>query len=169
MRALWVHPHPIMRHSRDSIATSSLAPLAALRFCRTPQLVPTELLAADLPGHGTNIAIPSPRPHDTCRPVAVGRLRLFFFVYSLLACDLWRSWREYVRSVSCPLSAQWRLVASTPFALRPGLSRECVVRTKKTTKGKKASVQNKRKGHRKSVAQSAPLRRSRRCHEVGRG
>ena len=46
----------------------------------------------------------------------------FFFVYSLLACDLWRSWREYVQSVSCPQSAQWRHVASTPFALRPGLS-----------------------------------------------
>jgi len=37
---------------------------------------------------------------------------------------------------------QWRLVASTPFALRPGLSREYVARTKKITKGKKASVQN---------------------------
>jgi len=24
----------------------------------------------------------------------------FFFVYSVLACDLWRSWREYVQSVS---------------------------------------------------------------------
>ena len=45
-----------------------------------------------------------------------------FFVYSLLACDLWRSWRGYVQSVSCPQSAQWRLIASTPFALRPGLS-----------------------------------------------
>jgi len=35
------------------------------------------------------------------------------FVYSLLACDLWRSWRDYVQSSSCPLSAQWRHVAST--------------------------------------------------------
>jgi len=48
----------------------------------------------------------------------------FFFVYSLLACDLCRSWRGYVQSVFCPLSVQWRLVASTLFALHPGLSQE---------------------------------------------
>ena len=57
-----------------------------------------------------------------------------FFVYSLLGCGLCRSWRGYVQSVSCPLSAQWRLVASTLFALRPGLSREYVARTKEITK-----------------------------------
>jgi len=34
---------------------------------------------------------------------------LFFFVYSLLACDLWRSWRDYLQSISCPLSAHWRV------------------------------------------------------------
>jgi len=40
----------------------------------------------------------------------------FFFVYSLLACDLCiRSWLDYVQSVSCPVSAQWRLVASAPL------------------------------------------------------
>ena len=39
----------------------------------------------------------------------------FFFVYSLLACDLGRSWRDYVLSVSCPPSAQWRHIASTPL------------------------------------------------------
>ena len=39
----------------------------------------------------------------------------FFFIYSLLACDLWRSWRGYVQSGSCLLSAQWRHVASTPL------------------------------------------------------
>jgi len=39
----------------------------------------------------------------------------FSFVYSLLACDLWRSWRDYVQSSSCPVSAQWRHVASTPL------------------------------------------------------
>ena len=54
-------------------------------------------------------------------------LGAFFYYYSLLACDLSRSWRGYIQSVSCPLSAQWRLVASTPFALRPGLSRRCWV------------------------------------------
>jgi len=74
-------------------------------------------------------------------PASVQRLERtpveFFFVYSLLACDLMRSWRGYVQSVSCPLSAQWRLVASTPFALRPGLSREYVVRTKEITKEKR--------------------------------
>jgi len=66
----------------------------------------------------------------------------FLYFYSLLACDLMRSWRDYVQSASCPLSAQWRLVASTPFALHPGLSRECVVRNKEITKGKerRASV-----------------------------
>jgi len=57
----------------------------------------------------------------------------FFFVYSLLACDLSRSWRGYVQSVSCPLSARWRLVASTPFALRPGLSHGDVKRTGRIT------------------------------------
>jgi len=41
--------------------------------------------------------------------------RVFFFVYSLLACDLWRSWRDYVQSSSYPLSAHWRHVASTPL------------------------------------------------------
>ena len=61
---------------------------------------------------------------------------LFLFIYSLLACDLWRSWREYVQSVSCPQSAQWRLAASTPFALRPGLSQERVDAPKENDKGK---------------------------------
>ena len=44
-----------------------------------------------------------------------------------------RSWRGYLQPVSCPLSAPWRLVASTPFDLRPGLSREPVVGTKEIT------------------------------------
>jgi len=44
----------------------------------------------------------------------------FLFRYSLLACDLWRSWRGYIQSVSCPLSAQWRLVASTPLPSAQG-------------------------------------------------
>jgi len=30
----------------------------------------------------------------------------FFFVDSLLAYDLWRPWRDYMQSGSCPLSAQ---------------------------------------------------------------
>jgi len=41
--------------------------------------------------------------------------RGFFFVCSLLACDLSRSWQDYVQSVSCPLSTQWRHVASSPL------------------------------------------------------
>jgi len=45
------------------------------------------------------------------------------------------------------LSAQWRLVASTPFALRPGLSRERVVRTKgiteERTKGEERACRTK--------------------------
>ena len=54
---------------------------------------------------------------------------MVILVYPLLACDPGRSWRGYVQSVSCPLSAQWRHVASAPFALRPGLSHEVVTRT----------------------------------------
>jgi len=49
------------------------------------------------------------------------------------------------------------------------IQKEDVERTKEITKGKKASVKNKRKGHRKSVVRSAPSSRSRRRHEVGRG
>ena len=92
------------------------------------------------------------RQHDESGRLLGGIMHLpgFFFVYSLLACDLWRSWREYVQSASCPLSAQWRLVASTPFALRPGLSRECVMRTKEITKEKreKSDCVGPRKEHR---------------------
>jgi len=65
---------------------------------------------------------------------------IFFFVYSLLACDISRSWQQYAQSVSCPLSARWRLVANTPFALRPGLSHEDVMRTNGITKEREASV-----------------------------
>ena len=50
----------------------------------------------------------------------------FFFVYSLLACDL----SDHGEIMYCLLSAQWRHVASSPFALRPGLSHEDVLRTK---------------------------------------
>ena len=80
--------------------------------------------------------------HELNRPRALGDGAVatdsihsngFFFVYSLLACDLSRSWRGYVQSVSCPLSARWRLVASTPFALRPGLSHGDVKRTGRIT------------------------------------
>jgi hypothetical protein len=62
-----------------------------------------------------------------------------FFVYSLLACDLSRSWRGYVQSVSCPPSVQWRLVASAPLpsALRLGLSQRDMIRTKEMTKERK--------------------------------
>jgi len=52
-----------------------------------------------------------------CRdPMISGFCRTrIFFVYSLLACDLSRSWWDYVRSVSCPLTARWRPVASSPL------------------------------------------------------
>jgi len=40
----------------------------------------------------------------------------FFFVYSLVTrMRPIRSWRDYVQSVSCPLSAQRRHVASAPL------------------------------------------------------
>jgi len=47
--------------------------------------------------------------------IPFGRLFLkvvvrFFLFNHLLACDLTRSWRDYVQSVSCPLSARWRPV-----------------------------------------------------------
>jgi len=54
--------------------------------------------------------------------------RLFFFLFihysyaTYLDHDEGRS--PYVQSVSCPQSAQWRLAASAPFALRPGLSQK---------------------------------------------
>jgi len=47
-----------------------------------------------------------------------GRCRfcfLFFLVYLLLVCDLWRSWRDYVQFGSYPLSVQWQHTASTPL------------------------------------------------------
>jgi len=46
-------------------------------------------------------------------------LRFFLFSYSLLACDLSRSWRDYVQSVSRPLSMRWRHVASSPLPSAP--------------------------------------------------
>ena len=65
--------------------------------------------------------------------------------------------------VCCLLSAQWRHVASSPFALRPGLSREDVKRTKGSTKEREASVtdQGKKKGKqqkRNRPASTPPLR-----------
>jgi len=54
-----------------------------------------------------------------------------------------------------------------PFALRPGLSQEDVIRTKETTKERRASVKDKGKDERKALY--TPLNRSRGRHEVGRG
>jgi len=64
-----------------------------------------------------------------------------FFFYSLLACDLSISWRDYVLSVSCPLSARWRHVASSPLPCL-GLSLEDVVRTEEITKEKRGEKTN---------------------------
>ena len=64
----------------------------------------------------------------------------FFFCLFITRVRPIRSWREYVQSVSCSLSARWRLVANTPFALRPGLSHEDVMRTNGITKEREASV-----------------------------
>jgi len=87
-----------------------------------------------------------PRPYWLMAWLARHKIRkasFFFFVYSLLACDLWRSWRNYVQPSFCPLSAQWRHVASTPFALRPGLSREDMKRTKEKTTRKRERTNEK--------------------------
>ena len=74
--------------------------------------------------------------------VLVGWRRLFFLDYSLHACDLWRSWRDYVQPVSCRLSAQWRLIASTPLPSAQACPRRCVAR-QRNYKGKEASVRKR--------------------------
>ena len=99
---------------------------------------------------------------------AVSSSQRFFFCLFITRVRPMRSWRGYVQSVSCPLSTQWRLIASAPFALRPGLSQEDVKRTKGMTKERRASVRDK--GENKG--RETPARRLRRpCgrHEVRRG
>ena len=39
----------------------------------------------------------------------------FFFCLFITRVRPIRSWRDYLQSVSCPQSAQWRLVASAPL------------------------------------------------------
>jgi len=61
--------------------------------------------------------------------------RPIFFCLSILACDLYRSWRRtfypIILSAVRAVAARCKL----PFALRPGLSEEDEVRTKENTKG----------------------------------
>jgi len=54
----------------------------------------------------------------------------FFFVYSLLACDLARLCAVYFLSAVRAVAARCKL----PFALRPGLPHENAMRTKKIAK-----------------------------------
>jgi len=104
-------------------------------------------MASDEPGPGQHYALQAWKHIATLRQsgpgIVIEVFFFFFFVYSLLACDLWRSWRNYVQPSSCPLSAQWRHVASTPFALRPGLSREDMKRTKEKTTRKRERTNEK--------------------------
>jgi len=62
----------------------------------------------------------------------------------------------------CPLTAQWRHVASTTFALRPRLYR---VRTKEITKEKKEVRVWRRK---ESTKERTPNTAPRLCHSCGR-
>lgn len=64
-----------------------------------------------------------------------------FFVHSLLASTVARSWQQ---SVSSPLSAQWLHVASTTFAVRPGLPQGDVTRTKEIRRTKERD--NRKRG-----------------------
>ena len=89
----------------------------------------------------------------------------FFFVYSLLACDL-SDHGEVIYSpfpVRCPLSGAR---CKRPFALCPGLSQEVVTRTKGITKERRANTKDKGK---KRQGRLVPLRRSCQRHEVGHG
>jgi len=62
---------------------------------------------------------------------------------------------------SCPQSARWRHIASSPFALRPGLSHEDVARTKEIAK----------RETKERAKESVPtiLLHVCGCHEGGRG
>ena len=94
----------------------------------------------------------------------------FFFCLFITRMRPIRSWRGYIQSVSCLLSAQWRHAASSPFALLLRLSQEDVKRTKGSTNERKASVtgqgKNKGKQQRETAQRLHPP-----CgrHEIGRG
>jgi len=107
-----------------------------------------------------------------CLPAAVrncvydsfGFPRLFFFFQSLLACDLFRSWRyDHIDRgdvptsgpipVRCPNPASISLQAARcklPFALRQGLSQEDVECTKEITKESPPQILLLFRGHQKS-------------------
>jgi len=58
----------------------------------------------------------------------------FFFVYSYSRATYIDHGGVHFTLFSCPQSARWRLVASSLFALRPGLSQKDEKRTKEITK-----------------------------------
>ena len=58
----------------------------------------------------------------------------FFFVCSYSHASYLDHGGVHFAQFSCPLSARWRHVARSPFALRPGLSHQDITRTKETTK-----------------------------------
>jgi len=92
-------------------------------------------------------------PHSTRRSIATndhGHVRdlgaangrgaasfffFFFFCLFILAFSLSRLWRHTLPKFPSAVRAR-RLVASSPFALRPGLSQEDMMRTKEMTKEK---------------------------------
>jgi len=84
-----------------------------------------------------------------------------FFGLTILAFDLSRSWRHTFVCFSLPLSVRWRHVASSTFALRPGLSQEYVRRTKEISK------EGQREEQRETVPRDLILACG--CHEGGRG
>ena len=72
-----------------------------------------------------------------------------FFVYSLLACNLYSPF-----PVRCPRSGG--LLQVPLFALRPGLSQEDVMRTKETYKRKESERERQRKRRKKCAIQDQP-------------
>jgi len=107
--------------------------------------------------------------HTCCRFVPCGNEYWgFFFVYSLLACDLARSWRGYVQSGSRPQSA---LGGSLQAPLLPSAQ---AFPKKKTPPGEREKASQRklqRKEPRKNKEKGAfrPLLLACRCHEQRRG
>ena len=80
--------------------------------------------------------------------------RGLFFVCSLLACDLSRSWRDYDQSFSCPLSAQCRPDASAPLPSAQACPK------KKRSASRKSKRERQRKETKEKAAPLGPLTRT---------
>jgi len=76
---------------------------------------------------------------------------MFFFCLFITYVRPMRSWRGYVQSVSCPLCAQWRLVASTPTPSAQAYPKKMWFTPRRFTKERRASMKDKRKKEGKST------------------